>query len=257
MRRLFWILLLANIGIFAVIQVGWIGSGDRDIKAQSGLNQDMVRLVEPSPAASTKTPSAPAQAQAPRGDAAPVQAAKVLAPSSDVKMPQSTSAPMANNSQDKLVCLEWGDLSGAALARATAELSAMHLGDKLAQSQIERDIGYWVYIPPLKSKAAVNKKLAELAAFGIHEYFVIQGDGRWRNSISLGMFSTEEAAQNYLDELRTKGVHSARSGERSSRLKATVFKLNGVDASVEKKLTEMQRDYAGSELKKVPCALTR
>jgi len=63
--------------------------------------------------------------------------------------------------------------------------------------------------------------------------------------------------KSYLDHLHTKGVHTAKVGERASKLKATIFRLNSMDAATEAKLTAMQKEFAGSELKKVPCTLTR
>jgi hypothetical protein len=186
-------------------------------------------------------------------ESAPVQAKTLPAPSSNLQLALSISAPEAGSSNMPPVCVEWGDFSGPDLTRAAAALSALQLGDKLSQRQVERDIGYWVYISPLKNKAAVNRKVAELKALGIREYFIIQSAGRWRNAISLGVFKTREAAQSFLNHLRTKGVHSAKVGERASKLKATIFRLNRIDAATGAKLMAMQKDFAGSELKNVPC----
>jgi len=110
-----------------------------------------------------------------------------------------------------------------------------------------------VYIPPLKNRAAVNRKVGELKALGISEYFIVQSAGRWRNAISLGVFKTREAAQNFLNLLRTKGVHTAKVGERASKLKATIFRLNRIDAATEAKLTALQKDFAGSRVEE--CSL--
>ena len=157
----------------------------------------------------------------------------------------------------KLICLEWGDFSGSDLTRAKAALSALQLADKLKQREIEQDIGYWVYMPPLKNKTAVKRKIGELKALGINEYFVIPGSGQWQNAISLGVFKTREAAENFLHALNTKGVRTARVGERASKLITTIFILNQVDAATELKVKEIQKDFPGSELKNVPCGLTR
>jgi hypothetical protein len=136
-------------------------------------------------------------------------------------------------------------------------LSSLQLADKVSQRQIEQDIGYWVYIPPLKNKAAVNRKLGELKALGIREYFVVQTAGHWLNAISLGIFKMQDAAENFLNVLHNKGVHTAKVGERASKLVTTIFMLNKIDAGVELKLKAMQKDFAGGELKNVPCGLTR
>jgi len=133
----------------------------------------------------------------------------------------------------------------------------LQLGDKLSQRQIERNIGYWVYIPPIKDKAAIAQKIAQLKARGVKEYFIVSEAGPWQNAISLGVFKTQEAAQKFLDDLRqVNDVNSAQTGERAAKLKTTVFLLNGVDAATGSKLNEMQKDFSGSGLKNVLCTLT-
>lgn len=234
MKTLFWILLLGNVVLFAVMQRGMPGWGEQAAQAQPALHEEMIRLLDAS-------------------QSAPVE---VLHASVPVALPVVDPAPLAAK-PDTLACLEWGDFSGKNLTRATAALSALQFGDKLSQRQVEHSIGYWVYIPPLKNKAEINRKVAQLKARGVGEYFIVQDVSPWRNAISLGVFKTQEAAQNFLDSLRAKDVRTAQIGERASKLKATIFMLNGVDAATEVKLTAMQKDFAGSELKNVPCALTR
>lgn len=268
MRNLFWILLLVNVILFAVMQRGGFGWGEQAVQPQPELNGDMIRLL-PATQAPPARPAHASPAQAPVPVAAPVSApVPVKAPVPVVVQPakvhaSSPSARSANmtasegTDSGKLVCLEWGEFSGTDLTRAAAALSGLQLADKISKRQIERDIGYWVYIPPLKSKAAVNRKIGELKKLGVKEYFVVQASGQWMNAISLGVFKTRDAAQNFLHELQTKGVHSAKVGERASKLKATIFILNRVDSGTEAKLKAMQNDFAGSELTNVPCGLTR
>jgi hypothetical protein len=186
----------------------------------------------------------------------PVPASSPLQSPTNLKLSENMAIPAAAK-PGMLVCLEWGDFSGPDLTRATAAFSSLQLADKLSQRQIERDIGYWVFIPPLRDKAAVNRKIAELKALGVREYFVLQASGHWFNAISLGVFKTRDAAQNFLRGLQAKGVRSAQVGERASKVKTTIFMLDRVDAATQEKLTAMQKDFPGSELSNVPCALTR
>jgi hypothetical protein len=253
MRKLFWILLLANVLLFAGMQRGWVRFGEQEPQAQPALNPEGIRLLDASKILPNKVLSAPVHLTPAASAPVPVTAAP--APPSSLQMTLSMSAP-APGSHDTLACLEWGDFSGTDLTRAAAALSALKLGDKLSQRQIERDIGYWVYIPPLRNKAAVNRKIAELKALGVTEYFVVQVSGHWHNAISLGVFKSPEAAQNFLNYLRTKGVHTAKVGERASKLKTTIFKLNRIDAPTVAKLTAMQKDFSGSELNNVPCTIS-
>jgi hypothetical protein len=261
MKKLFWFLLLANVILFAVMQRGGFGWGEQEVQPQPELNGDMIHLmpashgspVKPMPAAHAASP-APAIAIANAAKPAVVPPNPVSSPSPSPTLLNSASE---GTKPSKLICLEWGDFSGADLLRAKTVLSDLHLGSKIGQRQIEHDIGYWVYIPPLKNMLAVNRKITELKALGINEYFVVQTEGHWQNAISLGVFKTREAAHNYLHVLNAKGVRTARVGERASKLKTTVFTLKRVDPSTEENLKAIQKDFAGSELSNVPCGLTR
>lgn len=229
MRILVWILLLGNVIFFAVMQWGGALFGDgQAVQAQPALYEEKIRLLD-------QPKSAPVPTQPVAASAVPVALAAV---------------PVKPNNA---ACMEWGEFSGADLARANNALANLQLGDRLGQRQIEHSIGYWVYIAPLKDKAAVNQKVAQLKGRGIAEYFVVQEAGPWFNAISLGVFKTQDAAQKFTETLRAKDVHSAQVGERAGKFKATVFVLNGLDAATGGKLTALQKDFAGTELKTVPC----
>lgn len=233
MKILVWILLLGNVIFFAVMQWGGALFGDgQAVQAQPALHEEKMRLLD-----------VPHSAPVP---ALPVSAVAVASASASAPAPAPTNP---NNA----ACMEWGEFSGADLTRAGNVLANLQLGDKLSQRQIEHTLGYWVYIAPLKDKAAVNQKVAQLKGRGIAEYFVVQEAGQWFNAISLGVFKTQDAAQKFTESLRAKDVRSAQIGERTGKFKVTVFVLNGLDAATGSKLTALQKDFAGSELKSVSC----
>ncbi len=256
MRNLFWILLLGNVILFAAMRAGGFGLGEQQVQAQPELNSDMIRLIPAVQSAPARALSSSMPVAGPVTASAPVA---VPPPPESHSKPDSAmdAAAPAPAKPGTMACLEWGDFSGTDLARATAALSALQLADKLSRREIEQDIGYWVYFPPLRNKAAVDRKIAEIKALGVHDYFVVQGPGHWHNAISLGVFKTKEAAQGFLHGLNGRGIHTALVGERASKLKSTIFMLNGVDAVTVSKLAAIQKDFPGSELKPVPCALTK
>lgn len=237
MKASVWILLLGNVVFFAAMQWGGLLTADEQAaQVQPPLHEEKISLL----GAPHDKPAGALPASAP--------AVATLAPA-----PADAPVPLA--ARPDVLCREWGEFSGADLARATAALAALQLGDKLSQRQVEHNIGYWVYIPPQKDKAAVNRKIAQLKARAIEEYFVVSDAGPLQNAISLGVFKTREAAQHFLDELqRAKDVHTAQIGERASQLKTTVLILNGLDAKAAADLAEIQKDFAGSELRDVACA---
>lgn len=215
MKILFYLLLLVSLLFFAFMQWGgaWVGDS-KNLQSQPPLNAEKIKLLH--------TPPAP--------------------PPAAQSTVQATDA-----------CMEWGEFSGGDLARATAALDTLQLGDKLAQRQVEHANGYWVYIPPLKTRADIDKKIAQLKAINVEEYFVVQDAGKWRNAISLGVFKTEEAAQKFLEHVKSKGVKSATAGERMSKLTLTAFILKNPDAKITAKLVELQNEFTGSELKVAAC----
>ena len=224
MKAVFGIFLVLNLAVFAVMRGDLLNDGAA-VVAQPALNEAKIRLLD-----------------------GPAQAASlpVSSPSMATTLTPPTEKPVA-------VCMEWSDFSGTDLKRANEALAGLQLGEKLSQRPIEYNIGYWVYIPPLKNKASINQKIEQLKARGVEEYFVVQEAGEWQHAISLGVFKSEDAAQKFLESLATKEVRSAKIGERASKLKATVFVFNAIDAQTADKLTGLQKDFPASELKKVAC----
>lgn len=233
------VLLAVNIVFFALMQ--WGGALTKDVEAvaaQAPLNMEKIRLVSDAASASSAASSIGVM---PPNNAVPFAPASIL--SSEL-----ASVPKAGRQ-----CLEWGEFSGRGLSDAQAELAAFKLGEKLSQSVVEHVGGFWVFIPPLKTHADVQRKIGQLKKLGVEDYFVVQEEGAWLNTISLGVFRTEEAAQKLLEVLRGKGVRSAKVGERMSKLKFTVFVVKDVDALTAEKIRALQKGFPDSELKSVDC----
>ncbi len=236
-RKIFWLVVLANLGFFVVMR--W---GEPMLRSESGaqmpqpLNADKIKLLGFTAA---RPASAPAATPPSQQGSAP-QAAPTMA-----------SAPPLPAVQAE--CLEWGEFSGSDLSQASADLAGLKLGDKLTQREVEHAIGYWVYIPPQKTRADVNTKIAHLKKRGVDEYFVVQEKGKWQNTISLGVFKAEDVAHRFLASLKSKGVKGAVMGERQTRLKFTVFVLKNPDGDTLAKLAEWQRDFTDIGMRASPC----
>ncbi|MDO8412423.1 MAG: hypothetical protein Q7S51_01390 [Gallionellaceae bacterium] len=225
MKGLFWILLLANLLFFAYIQWGaaWL-QGNKNLPEQPPLNAGKIKLQ----AASAVLPTVPMATPAP-------------APVSQV------SAAVAST------CVEWGEFSGNDLSRVSAVLDSLNLGNKLAQRHIEYTSGYWAYLPPSKKRAEVDKKIAALKKYGVTDYFIVQEPGKWHNAISLGVFKTGEAAHKFVESVHAKGIKTALTGERMSKLKFTIFQLKNLDSATLQKITALQKEFVGSEVSSGAC----
>lgn len=218
MRLLFLLLLLANVAAFGYVRYAESRAG---ADAQIGLLQispDKVKLLSPG-----------RQPPAERKD---------------------TAAATASQPQPLLVCLEWGGFTADDVARAAAALGKFELGDKL--SQREASEAYWVYIPPLKTKAEADRKAGEVKALGVGDFSVVQDDSQWRFAIGFGEFKTEEAATNHLALLRQKGVRSAVVGPRGAT--SSTFVIRDPGDAIAAKIAGLKPEFPAAQLKATACA---
>jgi hypothetical protein len=161
--------------------------------------------------------------------------------------------PLAPPQPRKATCVDWGNFSAAELASARRALEPLQLGERISEREVSVIASWWVYIPPLKNKAEVERKIAELEQLGVTEYYAVDTPGPMRFAISLGIFRTEEAANGFLDALRQKGVRSATVGNRDYRLTLTALRVRDPDARVSARLAELHAQFPGTELKALDC----
>lgn len=219
----FWVLLAVNVAIFVLMQLGLLW-GEPKEPALSALNADKILLQQ--------------------------EVASAVVAVQPVSTPEA--AATASQSAEP-VCMEWGEFAGADLEQAETALKKLELGDRLTSREVDHSIGYWVYIAPLKDKAAIAQKVSQLKARGVTDYFVVQEAGEWQNAISLGVFKNHDSAQSFLAGLHAKNVHSAQMGERTGKNKSKVFIINGLDDKLRGDLNVLQKKLSGSELKVTSC----
>ncbi|WP_319242797.1 SPOR domain-containing protein [uncultured Propionivibrio sp.] len=187
MRAAVFLLILANLMFFAWAQ-GLLGTGD---------NPDTLRLSQQLLAERVRVISR---------DEPPAEAS-VKAAKAEKREPEA--------------CVMLGDLTTAELTRVEALIK-----EKASALRVERSEtasgGFWVFIPPLPNKAEAERKASELKRFKIQDFAVLQEPAAVRFAISLGVFSSREAAESRLEELRAKGVRSAKIGERERNASAAL-----------------------------------
>jgi len=155
--------------------------------------------------------------------------------------------------QPAVACLEWGSFTSSELPRAESAVEKLDLGDRLAIRQLEDNAGYWVYIPPLKGQEEAERKVAELTALGVADYFLIQDNAKWKYAISLGIFRSEEAAKRFHAGLAEKGVRSAVVGKRDQLVKLSVLVVRDPDTALTEKMVELKREFPGTDLRAATC----
>jgi len=109
---------------------------------------------------------------------------------------------------DPAACYRLGPFPDeAAAAAAGARLKELALA--YAPRAEERTVvtGYRVYLPPLPTRAAAEKKRRQLARLGFKDSSVLQEEGG-QNAISLGLFTVEANARKRLQALAAKKVEA-------------------------------------------------
>jgi hypothetical protein len=145
-------------------------------------------------------------------------------------------------------CVEMSGIAAADAPRARDAFAALKLGDRVAERRIDEVTRYWVYVP-----AAPNRRTAEATATQLRRQGVSELSVRPDNAISLGVFSTEEAARRFLAALEAKGVAGAEQGPFARDLRELVFLVREPDTELVARLAAMQRELAGSQLRAVAC----
>ena len=208
MRALVFLLILANLLFLAWTQGYFGASADPDaFRLQQQLLPERITVVardEP-----------PAQA----AEAAKVDKVDKPVPAEEKKAPEQ--------------CLSLADLQLSDSERIEAMLAEKLPQLKAQRTTIEGNASYWVYIPALASKQEAEGKVAELKKLRVPEFFIVQENGPHKWAISLGLFSSKEAAAARLDALRSQGVKSARVGERKAKSVTAQLEINGPEAQFE------------------------
>lgn len=234
MRALVFLLILANLLFWAWVQ-GYLGvSSNPDAqRTRQQLLADRVRIVS--------------RDQPPGSDIAPADAEKVAVKpevaSTSVPeiVPEAVPESAPDAASEKVpevktieVCLQLVDVAVEDVDRLEQSL-AEKLPDFKARRSANKSAvaSYWVYIPPLASKKEVDTKIAELKKLQVQEYFVIQENGPNNHAISLGLFSSRDAADNYLEALRGKKVRSARVTEKIVKPASATFEVSGPESSLD------------------------
>ena len=136
-------------------------------------------------------------------------------------------------------------------ARAEASFAAMNLGSRVTSRSTEEFSRFAVTLPPQKDRRAAETLVASLKRAGVKDVSVLTD-----NTVSLGLFSSEDAAQKVVADLKTKAqalVKDVLVTPRSPQIKETLFTVREPDTNLVARLTLMQREFEGSNLRAVAC----
>jgi hypothetical protein len=145
-------------------------------------------------------------------------------------------------------CVEFSGIAPADIGKVREALASLRLGERLAERRVEEVTRHWVYVPPAKDRKSAEQAAAQLKRQGVNELSI-----RPDFAISLGVFSTEDAAFRFLGQVEAKGARNVQVGPFAREMKDLVFTIREPDTELVARLTLMQRDLPGSALKAMAC----
>lgn len=184
MPRLIGLLLLLNLGVLiaGLALDRWGGQS----RAPLGFNAEKIRLL----------------------DAPDVDPTDAREPAFAV-----ATAATAAAATDSLSCLSWPRLDADALVAVETRLRQAGIGVADYDIRLGRDLGWWVYLPPLDDAEQRQARMAEIRQKGISDLAPVRS-GAMVNAISLGVLPSLEKARAQAAMLSAKGVEGVRYAPR-------------------------------------------
>ncbi len=213
-RLLFFLLLLAVLAVGAHLWLS-VQTEKSDFSARE-RNRDEVRLVAVTP------PAVAAQ--------------------------RAEEARQTVQSLAGAACVEFAGIAAADAQRARDSFAALQLGTRISERRVEEISRYWVFVPAARDRRTAEATMAQIRRQGVADMSI-----RPDNSISLGVFSTEEAARRFLTSIEAKAVKGAEQGPFVRELRELVMLIREPDTELVARLTLLQRDFSASQLRAVPC----
>jgi hypothetical protein len=235
LRKLIGLLLALNLGMLAV-GLAWQFAA-RESSQPLIFNADKIRLLDLPPTLQPDTAEIVA-------DAIDQTPADVV---SEVGAPEPSR--MAN-----LRCLAWQRLDAAGLRSIEAYLKQVGIKPGAYSIQLQKKLGWWVFLPPLEDAAAGQARIDQIIQLGIKDYAQVRG-GPMRNAVSLGAFSNLGQAREHTALLTRKGLKGIEFGPRlESGVASLILSTEISDAELASLETQLKTGWPEG-LQPAACAL--
>lgn len=228
MRRLIGLLLALNLGVMLAGLALQYWSGQTPPAAL--FNADKIRQLDlsmptPPPVEAIAVPTPP-----------PVEAA--------ASPPAASVAPPAPRSR----CLQWASLDVTSFQSIERYLAQSGFTFEDSALTLEKNLGWWVFLPPQENQIEVQARVDEITRLGITDFALVRG-GSMRNAVSLGTFARAAQARQHVANLSRKGVKGMQYGPRPEAGVARLqLPASLADGRLEKLLAAWPR-----EVRPIPC----
>lgn len=193
------------------------------------------------------------ESRAPRAPVAPEKMRLFNEPG--VKLVPRKAPPPANAALTASVapaCFHVGPFPDADLvARAESRLNDLPLTYSRRAEDVQTT-AYQVYLPPLPSQKAAERKRQELTRLGFRDHALMQ-EPDMQNAISLGLFTVEANAQNRVRELADKKVQASIQPFPQTRKRFWLDVAVRTPAETQGKLKQIDWAAKDVQVSEIPC----
>ncbi len=147
-------------------------------------------------------------------------------------------------------CMQMG-VKPADAARAQAAFAAMALGERLTTRNIDEFTRFAIALPIQRDRKTADTLVANLKKANVKDVLIMAD-----NSISLGLFSSDDSAKRLVSELEARLPALSKDISITAKnplTRETVFIVREPDAALIAKVAVIQRDFEASVLKGVEC----
>jgi len=147
-------------------------------------------------------------------------------------------------------CLQFA-VQPADAPRAQSAFAVMGLGERVSLKNLDEFTRFAVSLPVQRDRKLADALIANLKKAGVKDVLIVAD-----NSVSLGLFSSDETAKRVAAEMETKAAALVKGiiiTPKNPQTKETVFTLREPDAAIIGKVALMQREFEASVLKGVDC----
>lgn len=227
-RKLIGLLLALNLGVFAAgLALQRLPQG----APEAAFNAEKIRLLAlttpmPAPSASAKPDELPSEKPS---------------PSTETEDVPREAAPTR--------CWRWPSLDMAGWLAVEKYLDQAGIAVANYDIELDKPLGWWVFLPPQKSAQEAQKRIDELERLGIKDYALVRG-ASMPNAVSLGAFAHLAQARKHAATLSREGIADALFGPRPE---AGAARLTLAPVVSDGTLLKLRKDWP-TGLQPVPCA---
>ena len=140
-------------------------------------------------------------------------------------------------------CFETGKFDAQTASRFEKSIRSFITPDQFDRLISKTASSYMVYLPPSKDQKTAEKRVAELKAKGITQFFLIPDGAKFKRAISLGIFKTPTQAQMLVAELKKQNIQDAEIIGRGKKTDSVVFRFTHLSPGQLDQLDTLTNDF--------------